>query len=326
MTRVLVVGKRGGILQWYEHVLAVDGQRPDVHVSGFAINHNNAWEQLSNRLFYGKGSDRLASVIGRRLADCIRQQRPDLILVVDLFYFHYLPILNDVLGAAGMPVVQWVGDRFDEKLKENTAIQRFYFTDSSFIPQAEAMGLVADYLPLAVNPAVFRGGRPWAERDPTLLFVGAWSANRQALLEQLPVPVKIYGKGWERLQSPLAEVHPRNVRLSQVAALYGRHQKVLNIINSDNVAAGLNMRCFEATAAGACLITDWVADLERCFVVGEEVAAYASVAQFGECMSVLAGGGAARLAGRGENRTRHDHSYASRITWIVENAFGANAC
>lgn len=326
MARVLVVGKRGGILQWYEHVLAVDGQLPDVQVTGFAINHNNGWEQLTNRLFYGKGSDRLASVIGRRLAECMRQQRPDLILVVDLFYFHYLPVLNDVLGAAGVPVVQWVGDRFDDKLKENTAVQRFYFTDSSFIPLAEVMGLKADYLPLAVNPAVFGDGLPWEQRDPTLLFVGAWSANRQSLLEQLPVPIKIYGKGWERFQVPLAQVHPRNIPLSQVAGLYGRHQKVLNVINSDNVTAGLNMRCFEATAAGACLITDWVADLERCFVAGEEVMAYASAAQLVERMSGSDGRGAAVVAGRGCERSRQTHSYASRITRIVENTLGLSAC
>lgn len=316
MTRVLVVGKRSGILQWYEHLLAVDGQLPGISVAGFALNHNNAWEQLANRFYGKKGGDHWWALVAQRLAARIRHVGPDLILVVDRFYF--TPALNDVLAAAGCPVVQWIGDRFDGQLAANAAVSRFYFTDSAFVGQAEAMGLPADYLPLAVDPGRFLGGLPWAQRKPDLLFVGAHSANRQACLEQVTVPILVYGKGWDKLANPQATVHARNIPLAKVAKLYGEHRMVLNIINSDNIAAGLNMRCFEATAAGACLVTDRVADLERCFEPGVEVLDYASAESLGRRLAEP--GMAERamsIAAAGARKTRTRHTYSIRLAAVL---------
>ncbi|MFH4214325.1 DUF3880 domain-containing protein, partial [Acinetobacter baumannii] len=88
---------------------------------------------------------------------------------------------------------------FDERLlKSKDVIDLYCFTDSSFIEDARAMGLNhAIYLPLAYNPNVFFSSNE--QKDDRLLFVGAWSPDRQELIEQIPLPLTVYGKGWDKL-------------------------------------------------------------------------------------------------------------------------------
>ncbi len=50
----------------------------------------------------------------------------------------------------------------------------------------------AIYLPLAYNPNVFFSSNE--QKDDRLLFVGAWSPDRQELIEQIPLPSLSMGK------------------------------------------------------------------------------------------------------------------------------------
>ncbi len=317
MKKLLVIGKRGGILQWYEHVLAAAAKIQDVETLGFAVNQKSLGDRLVNRwrLLSGKNSD---AEPASRLADILRRFRPDVCLVIDRFYFS--PALNDLLSAARIPVHQWVGDRFDERLAGNSSVGKFWFTDSGLVDLAQRTGIgAAKWLPLAVNTDTYVTQLPWRERTSELLFVGAWSQNRQALIEQLALPMRIVGKGWHRLASPWHQIHPYNVTQLQLIELYGRHRYVLNIINSDNIVCGLNMRCFEATAAGACLVTDDVADLSRCFHAGEEVLSWKTPE---DIMRLLRAEDAAQhpqLAERGRSRTTREHNYYQRLQRILDD-------
>lgn len=316
---VLVLGKRKSILQWYEHVLAAEV--PGATLRGFALNYANEWEHLANKwneAFRGLGFWETAAGRLRRL---LAAYRPDICIIADRFYLQ--GGVDEALAALGVPVCQWVGDRFEPKLFDNRSVTHFFYTDSGLLAEA---GALADrrghYLPLAVNPHRFGHGREWAARSPAPLFIGAWSENREQLLAGVHTPLAIYGKGWQRLRGTPHRIHAANIPLSRVARLYGEHRYVLNVINSNNIVSGLNMRCFEAPAAGACLVTDNVADLPRCYVGGEEVVVYPGAEALDDTLAALAADDlrAQAIAARGQARCLRDHTYAQRVRAMIEVA------
>ena len=51
--KILIVGKRGGILQWYENLIAAQQQNTEYETEGFALNHNNIIiSQIQNNIYF----------------------------------------------------------------------------------------------------------------------------------------------------------------------------------------------------------------------------------------------------------------------------------
>lgn len=306
MKRILVIGKRGGILHWYEDVLTAAG--PDA--SGFTLNHHNFASRMAGHLL-GKQDARVRKLVHDGLAATLARLQPELVLIVDLFYLE--PPVNALLQSCGATVVQWIGDRFEDRLARNTAVQHFYWTDTGLLEPARRLGLPEGrYLPLAANlpeaplPA-------WNERREDILFIGAPSANRIALLEQLDHPVRVIGPGWPAFRNPKITVTPRRMAVMKARELYRQHKFVLNIINRDNIISGLPSRCFDATAHGACLLTDNVTDLARNFEPGREVLAYDDAGQLAGLMRTLADADLGAIAEAGQQRTAREHRFADRL-------------
>ncbi|MEI2558311.1 CgeB family protein [Acinetobacter pittii] len=262
--KLLIIGKRGGILQWYENILAAAHHSPDYEIQGFALNHNNTTERFLKKILLNKDVY-TANLLKKKL----QAFQPDVVLIADLFYFndHLLQVLADF----PCKKAHWIGDFFDERLlRSKNIIDLYLFTDSSFINDAKAIGLSKSaYLPLAYNPAVFYPGSE--QQNDRLLFVGAWSPNRQELIEKIPLPITIYGKGWDKLTKADSIIHPQNISLTKVAKLYRNHRYILNLINKKNIRQGMNMRCFEAPACSCILVSEYVADLENAFDVNNEI-------------------------------------------------------
>lgn len=319
---ILLLGKRRGILQWYEQVLSA--RVPAVEISGVAMNHANSWERIENHVAKAIGRDARGLVL-RRLRRALARTHPHMFLITDLYYLS--PEIDQTIAALGLPVCQWVGDRFEARLFDNRSVTHFFYTDSGLLAEAERMGDTrGHYLPLAVDPARFAVARPWAQRDPEPLFIGAWSENREAQLSRVRMPLAVYGKGWDRMRGTPHHIHARNISLARVAGLYGAHKFVLNVINSNNIVSGLNMRCFEAPAAGACLVTDLVADLPHCYEAGKEVAVYDGAQELNDVLALLQHDDqrAAGIAAHGRLRCLAEHTYARRIAAMV-NIVGVNA-
>jgi spore maturation protein CgeB len=262
--KILVIGKRGGILQWYENLLAIKNSNTSLQIQGFALNHNNSTERFLKKILPNK-EHYTANLLRKK----IQEFQPDLILIADLFYFNdsLLQVFSEYSGK----IAHWIGDFFDQRLiKSQNLIDLYCFTDSSFLEDAEKLGLTkTTYLPLAFNPDIFFNDE--TEQNNRLLFVGAWSPDRQQLLEQIPLPMTIYGKGWDKLSKPDSAIYPHNISLAKVADLYRQHRYVLNVINKTNIRQGMNMRCFEAPACGSILVSEYVKDLEFVFDIQTEI-------------------------------------------------------
>ncbi len=319
---VLVIGKRGGILQWYEHLLATAPLLAELKIEGFALNHNNWQERSGKKLLKLMGQKhKLDEVTARALKAHIQRTQPILILIADLFYLSS-PLIEALMTAKPQArIVHWIGDFFEPRLVQNAAVvDQFYFTDSSFIADANAIGIGnADYLPLAVNTSLFAPEKASQSRHPTLLFIGAHSENRQAFIDRIGVPITVFGKGWQASSTPGDERIGKNIPIAEVARRYRQHEAVLNVLNRNNVRQGLNMRCFEATACGALLITESSPDNARCFVPGQEIITYEQPEEIREQMAWLRSqpDRLATIALQGQHRTLTEHGYHHRIRQLL---------
>jgi spore maturation protein CgeB len=81
-----------------------------------------------------------------------------------------------------------------------------------------------------------------------------------------------------------------------------------------------NARLFEATGMGACLITDWKANLPQLFEPDTEVVTYRSIDECIEKVNYLLGHETERqrIAAAGQKRTLRDHTYVQRAAQLDE--------
>ena len=79
-----------------------------------------------------------------------------------------------------------------------------------------------------------------------------------------------------------------------------------------------NMRLFEATGIGTCLVTDWKENISQIFSPDSEVVTYKSVQECIEKVQWLLNNPGQRkeIASAGQRRTLHDHTYANRVEEI----------
>ena len=90
-----------------------------------------------------------------------------------------------------------------------------------------------------------------------------------------------------------------------------------------DVAGGeaANVRLFEATGVGTCLVTDWKPNLCEHFVPDKEVVTFRTAAEAAEKIRYLLTNETERaaIATRGQKRTLTSHSMQSRIAMLVEH-------
>ncbi|MES3040234.1 MAG: glycosyltransferase [Pseudomonadota bacterium] len=309
--RPLIIGKRNGILHWFEDVLA---ELP-TSTQHFAINDFGLTGRILKH-WSGADSARYQKCVAAALATTLASARPSHVFVVDRFYLS--AEVNAVLAQCGARTAQWAGDRFDERLAQNTGIQDFFFTDTGLLQAGLDMGLSSHYLPLAAHkPTVAL--LPWQQRTSELLFVGAPSPSRIALLEGIRHPVRVIGPKWPALRNPQVTTLNKRLSLHEVRQLYARHRFVLNQINSGNLVCGLPARCFDATAHGACLITDEVIDLALNFKPGLEVLVYSHVEQLNEHLqaAINAPELAETIALAGQERSLNEHLFSHRLAQML---------
>lgn len=76
-----------------------------------------------------------------------------------------------------------------------------------------------------------------------------------------------------------------------------------------------NIRLYEATGMGACLITDWKSNLSDLFEIDQEIVAYSSAGECTEKVNYLLENDNVRkdIARTGQKRTLKDHTYENRL-------------
>ena len=222
-----------------------------------------------------------------------------------------------------------VGQHAATSLPDDGDYRGYDLVISSFPPTVEFFqrkGIPAVLHRLGFDPEVLpaQGNSP---RTYPVTFVGSLFTihkSRIAWLEQLCALVpelKIWGPGVELLDasSPLRRRHMGVVWGSEMYEVLLRSQITLNH-HGDVAPYANNCRLFEATGAGAMLLTDWKANLQDLFDVGREVAAYRTAEECAEMIRHYLTHEEARqsMARAGQARTLRDHTYRIRMQELID--------
>ena len=204
-----------------------------------------------------------------------------------------------------------------------------------FVERLHGIGVEAEYLSIAFDERVLdrlRGAgvdpSPDSSRPHDAVHVGgldpATHEVRIGLLEQV-VPelgIEVWGYGADSLPagSPILPAYRGEAWGLDMYAVLADSKIVVNM--HEAVAAGNanNMRLFEATGAGAMLLTDRGANLSELFEPGREVVTFddpedlvAKVRHYLEHDAERL-----RIAAAGQQRTLSEHSYERRMAELVE--------
>lgn len=311
--RVLVVGKQN-MLFWAENL----------H-SAFRHLGNNSELFLINKLPGIFEPLRLASkvfatthttnVIKNAFRRCIALQKPELIVFVSASfipeYLFELAKQNSNATLAG-----WIGDNImDDSMHKIKMLDNIFITDSGFEKILKSKGFDnIKYLPLAFNPLIFHSTQE-SPRNSEVIFIGGYSAGRAKLLDELKESITVVGKSWKNYKTNVHNVIPKNISMQEVKEYYESYGAVLNIKQETNVISGLAMRVFEASASGALVIHDDVADLRRNFETDKEILAYSTPDELNIIVKNFKKNPAdfKHIAIQGQSRSIHNHKYENRI-------------
>jgi hypothetical protein len=213
----------------------------------------------------------------------------------------------------------------DERAKQCDII----FTSlPTHVPRIEALGVKAQYLPLAFEPRVLEGF-PHRERIHDVVFIGGvgnpshWKAGMEVLehvAREIPT-FKWWGYGVATLPADSA------LRGRYQGQAWGRDmydillQSKICLNRHGEVAQGYanNMRMYEATGCGAMLLTDNALNLEGLFA-GHEVVSYSNASEAVDFIKfyLVNIGWRENIASYGQARTLRDHTYAQRMKVVSE--------
>ena len=273
------------------------------------------------------------------------------VLFLDDLYLMDRPFRNELRAAAGKHcrLVGW-------RASTTNDVSRFGDLDlvltsiGSLADRFNLAGVPARVIPHGFEASVLEAVPPPDQRDVAFSFAGSVGKDhpeRSQLVERLLVasPLEVWSEAaaprWkDRLRWWLGgcgakpalnartrtlawdyrgRVHPQVFGLAYYGLL-GRSRIVLNSHISCAAADASNMRLFEATGMGACLLTDRQANLSQFFEPETEVVTYGGAEECLEKVNHLLTheDERCRIAAAGQRRTLRDHTFAQRVERLVE--------
>ncbi len=325
---VAIVRKPGSVLSWQDD-LAAGFSQVGAEPVFLDLRPTRLDEYRAKWRARARAMENVAVIA--RTARTLRDTRPRLVVVPN---FAGLPpataeIWREALPA-GTPIVGWVCDhleRLPEQLSPN--LDGVYYFDSATRPFLET--IYADlparlaYLPLAVNPDRYPDhGLPFDQRRRALIFAGDHTAERRAaILAFRELGGRVSARG-PHAPCGLRVWRRRRLDAAKLARLYGEHFAVFNLLQPPNTVHGLNLRAFEAPAAGALATYPDVPDLPGAFTPDEEVVVYRSLPELKEKIDRLQRdpARAAAIAAAGRARVLREHTFAHRASRILADWIG----
>ena len=179
--------------------------------------------------------------------------------------------------------------------------------------------LNASHFPFGAKPI-----RPITELADkhNVLFVGSADLRRILLLEHIKECVSIFGNRWQRnfplistaLQSRITD---SSVWGEELYALLANAKIVLNITRTHFYAAetGVNLRLFEALAAGCFLLTDDCEEVAELFEVGVEIEVFRNATELKEKVAYYLAHPKEReaIAKRGYDKFMKNYTWNQRV-------------
>ena len=198
---------------------------------------------------------------------------------------------------------------------------RVFCWDHVAVADLHRYGVAAEYLPMAVNDAMFHPPSAHAPRDLDVVFTGGPTPERIAALRPLGgAGLSIYGydeAAW-RADPALGPCY-RDLLPGRddLRGLYGRARVTPNITRAHG-RASLNMRVFEAMACGSLVVTDQAEAARELFREGDALITVQSARDIAPAVTAALADEPARMrmAAEGSRVVRAAHTYVQRLQTI----------
>lgn len=166
-----------------------------------------------------------------------------------------------------------------------------------------------------------------SQRLPLRCWLSQLPASRMGVARLLAAMIR--SREWEQVRCfPQTATSLRLLRRCNEGELYGLEmlsalaasRVTLNIHIDQAGVQAANIRLFEATGAGACLLTDWKENVADIFEPDREIVTFKSVDEAVEKADFLLSHESVRadIARRGQTRTLRDHSSGARVRAAAE--------
>jgi len=256
------------------------------------------------------------AALNRAFLDAVERHAPDLVFCVLMQYEIWLESIA-LVRAAGVPVVNWATDDSWKYARFSRLIADAFDLYATTAPEAlgwYARDGIAAAFPTqwAASGELLQAPKPAAECTIPVSFVGAAYGVRAETIAGLRargIEVACFGHGWPAGAVPADEMR-RIVRDS-----------VISLNFSEGSAGGRQIkgRVFEVPALGGCLLTESAPCLDRYYRAGEEVATFDGPDELARSITSYLSDRARRdrLAQRGFERTRAEHTYERRFAELL---------
>ena len=154
------------------------------------------------------------------------------------------------------------------------------------------------------SPKTYRWSTPVFEEVAKQINIDVWGYGIQSLPSNSQLRQHYHGEAWG------LDVYRI---LSESAITLNRHGEIAQQYAS-------NMRLYEATGMGACLVTDWKENLHTLFELGKEVVTYRSADELVEKVKYLLADDKerAKIAKAGQEKTLKEHTFYNRMKELHE--------
>jgi spore maturation protein CgeB len=290
----------------------------------------SAYAKVRNKRDDRDGFHFLPKLVPDDLRQLIARERPSHILVVGFIYkFHDPRLLRQLADECGARLCLYDTDScnlygrrrefiffVEQELPAYSRIFSFSAVTTRFF--RDTRGLDAVHMPFGALPIDLSPH----EQSIDVLFVGSGDLRRIFLLEGVRDRVTVRGNRWQR-NFPLVSaalrdrIVDRPVWNEELRALLGAAKIVLNITRSDfyGVETGINLRIFEALAAGCFLLTDHCDEVAQLFRVGEEIETFRSSGELADKVAYYIENPERRLAiaRKGHAAFLREHTWEARV-------------
>lgn len=267
------------------------------------------------------------------LRNVLKEEAPTHVLVVGFLYKHYdVAQVAELVRSAGARFILYDTDSCNLYSKRREFLyfiekelplydQIFSFSERTTRFFRETLCLNALHLPFGAVVVPELG----IEKDRDVLFVGSADLRRVFLLENIREYLSIRGNRWRRNYSLMSStlrhrVDDRPVWGEELQTLLQSSRIVLNITRSDFYGAetGVNLRIFEAIAAGCFLLTDYCDEIAALFTPGQDIEVFRSGEELNDKVRYYLENPQERerIARNGRARLLEQHTWANRVERI----------
>lgn len=316
---ILIVGKKG-ILHWQED-LKTAFEALGCRCSVFHVNPDS-WEERIHKKRHG-GIPFGADAFRERFSKALSAGSPQLIIFLNMPSLpqNFLDFTKES-APKGILTAGWMADCVTRIPDDHSGLfDRLYYFDSHMKPLLEEHygdGSKTSFLPLAVNENKYQN--LGIERNNRLLFAGTCSEDRIRMFNSVKnkLDLDIHGP---RSRSAFGMRFGSRLSTNRLNQLFNTYDACLNINQKPNTVNGLNLRPYEASAAGCIVFNENVSDLSKSFEPEKEILTYGGVEELFEKFQMLSRDSQHRkkIAAAGAKKTLCQHTFTHRAEFMLND-------